>query len=52
MSSSVSGSERTSHAEWGPRWSGAGWAAGVRGALTTLLCLSEWGQSQGFHVPQ
>lgn len=52
MSSSVSGGEWSSQAERGPGRSGAGRAAGVRGALTTPLCTSQWGQSQGFHVPQ
>lgn len=51
-SSLVSGGEWSSQAEWCSWWSGTGRAAGVRGALATPLCVSQWGQSQGFHLPQ
>ena len=51
-SSLVSGGEWAYQAEWCSWRSGAGRAAGVRGALATPLCVSQWGQSQGFHLPQ
>lgn len=51
-SSLVPGGEWSSQAEWCSWRSGAGRAAGVWGALATTLCVSQWGQSQGFHIPQ
>lgn len=52
MLSSVSGGEWSHQAEWGPGRSGAGRAAGVWGALATLICISQWEKSLGFYVPQ
>lgn len=52
MLPTVSGGEWSSQVEWGPGWFSAWGTAGVRGALTSPLRISQWGQSQRFHLPQ